>query len=108
MSMEIQAALEMADETDSFLQITDVVYEKEAEVGYDRLKETEKTIYCIDGLLREMENGGFVQFFRQQAGNYSEDTLIALESIKARESYAFLKEMLDYFPDSKPPTDEDS
>ena len=105
--MEIQAALDMADETDSFLQITDVVFDKEAEYGYDNLKEIEKTVYCIDGLLREMENGGFVQFFRQEAGNYTEDTLIALERIKARESYTFLDEMLDFFPDRKVPTDED-
>ncbi len=30
--MEIQAALDVADETDSFLQITDVIYDKESEV----------------------------------------------------------------------------
>jgi len=28
MNMEIQAALDVADETDSFLQITDVIYDK--------------------------------------------------------------------------------
>lgn len=108
MSMEIQAALDMADETDSFLQITDVVYDKEADFGYDQLKEAEKTVFCIDGLLREMENGGFVQFFRQSAGNYTEDTLIALERIKARESYELLYKMQDYFPEGKVPADEDS
>lgn len=107
MSMEIQAALDMADETDSFLQITDVVYDKEADFGYDQLKEAEKTVFCIDGLLREMENGGFVQFFRQSAGNYTEDTLIALERIKARESYELLNKVQDYFPEGKVPTDED-
>src|SRR5690554_7785879 len=83
MSMEIQAALDMADETDSFLQITDVVYDKETDFGYDQLKEAEKTVFCIDGLMREMENGGFVQFFRQSAGNYTEDTLVALEDRKS-------------------------
>lgn len=105
--MEIQAALDMADETDSFLQITDVVYDKEADFGYDQLKEAEKTVFCIDGLLREMENGGFVQFFRQVAGNYTEDTLVALEHIKAKESYDVLHKMQDYFPEGKVPTDED-
>ena len=39
--MEIQAALDVADETDSFLQITDVIYDK-AENGYDSLNEAEK------------------------------------------------------------------
>jgi len=105
--MEIQAALDMADETDSFLQITDVVYDREADFGYEQLKDIEKTIFCIDGLLREMENGGFVQFFRQSAGNYTEDTLIALERIKARVSYELLSKMKQYFPDENVPTDED-
>ncbi len=107
MSMEIQAALDLADETDSFLQLTDVVYDKETEVGYDSLTELEKTIFCIDGLLREMENGGFAQFFRQEAGAYSDDTLDALERIKAKESAALLRKMLNYFSDGKAPTDED-
>ena len=56
MNMEIQAALDVADETDSFLQITDVIYDKESEMGYDSLTEAEKTVYCIDQLLSEMEN----------------------------------------------------
>ena len=64
-----------------------------------------KTIFCIDGLLREMENGGFAQFFRQEAGAYSDDTLDALERIKAKESAALLRKMLNYFSDGKaPPT----
>lgn len=107
MNMEIQAALDLADETDSFLQITDVVYDKETELGFDVLTELEKTVFCIDGLLREMENGGFAQFFRQDAGFYSEETLDALERIKAKESAALLRKMLSYFPDAKAPADED-
>ena len=105
--MEIQAALDVGDETDSFLQITDVIYDKAADLGYDALKDAEKAIFCIDGLLREMENGGFVQFFRQEAGAHSHDTLDALERIKARESHAVLSAMLDFFPNRQVPTDED-
>ncbi len=82
--MEIQAALDVADETDSFLQITDVIYEKESEAGYDALTESEKTVFCIDGLLREMENGGFVQFFHHDVGALAADTLESLERIKAK------------------------
>lgn len=107
MSMEIQAALDLGDETDSFLQITDVVYDKESEVGYTDLKPLEKTIYCIDSLLREMENGGFVQFFRQESAALTEDTLLALEQIKAKNSFDLLSRVVGFFPNGQVPTDED-
>jgi len=105
--MEIQAALDVADETDSFLQITDVIYDKESEVGYDALNDAEKTVYCIDQLLREMENGGFVQFFHHEAGSRAEDTLVALERIKAKASVALFDQVLDLFPGRAVPSDED-
>ncbi|MEC8444212.1 MAG: DMP19 family protein [Pseudomonadota bacterium] len=107
MNMEIQAALDVADETDSFLQITDVIYDKESEVGYDALNDAEKTVYCIDQLLREMENGGFVQFFHHEAGSRAEDTLVALERIKAKASVALFDQVLDLFPGRAVPSDED-
>ena len=105
--MEIQAALDVADETDSFLQITDVIYDKESEEGFDALTDAEKTVFCIDHLLREMENGGFSQFFNHEAGAYAEETLESLERIKAKETSILMSRMLDFFEDRKVPTDED-
>jgi len=105
--MEIQAALDVADETDSFLQITDVIYDKEADNGYDSLSEAEKTVFCLDQLLREMENGGFVQFVHHEAGAKAEDTLEALERIKAPVSAGLLDQIIALFPDRVIPADED-
>lgn len=105
--MEIQAALDVADETDSFLQITDVIYDKESDTGYDSLTDAEKTVYCIDSLLREMENGGFVQFFHHEVGALAEDTLESLERIKAKGTYDLMNKMLNLFADRHVPADED-
>ncbi|MAD43934.1 MAG: hypothetical protein CMI02_01845 [Oceanospirillaceae bacterium] len=107
MSMEIQAALDVADETDSFLQITDVIYSKEADDGYDALSDAEKTVFCIDGLLREMENGGFVQFIHHEVGALAEDTLEALERIKAKNTHELLDRLINFFDERKVPADED-
>ncbi len=107
MNVEIQAALEVADETDSFLQITDVIYDKEAEQGYSALSDAEKTVFCIDGLLREMENGGFSQFFHHDVGALAHDTLESLERIKARDTHALLEKLVAMFPDATVPKDED-
>lgn len=105
--MEIQAALDVADETDSFLQITDVIYNKEAENGFDSLNDVEKTVFCLDQLLREMENGGFVQFIHHEAGAKAEATLNALESIKAPVTAGLLDQVIALFPDRAVPVDED-
>lgn len=107
MSMEIQAALDVGDETDSFLQITDVIYDKEADVGYFELKPIEKLIFCIDSLLREMENGGFTQFLRLYTGDFIADSLLALEQIKAKATHALLQQCVEYFPNSQVSNDDD-
>ena len=105
--MEIQAALDVADETDSFLQITDVIYDKEAESGFEALTDAEKTVFCIDNLLKEMENGGFVQFIHHETGAYTEETLEALERIKAKGTYSLLERLIALFDGKKIPKDED-
>jgi len=107
MNMEIQAALDVADETDAFLQITDVIYDKESEAGYEELTEAEQTVYCIDSLLREMENGGFAQFFHHDSGANTADTMEALERIRSAKVLAVFQEVVNFFPDGEVPKDED-
>ena len=107
MNLEIQAALEVADETDAFLQITDVIFDREAEIGYDKLSSAEKTIYCIDSLSREMDNGGFSQLFHHDTGALCGDIIVALESIRAKNSLAVVQEVVNFFPDGQVPEDED-
>ncbi|MBM96882.1 MAG: hypothetical protein CMI09_13680 [Oceanospirillaceae bacterium] len=107
MNMEIQAALDVADETDSFLQITDVIYDKEADIGYDALSEAEKTVFCIDGLLREMENGGFSQFVHHDIGARIDDTLLALRNIKSKDVSPLFEKFLALFDGQPVPRDED-
>ncbi len=107
MNMEIQAALEVADETDAFLQITDVIFDKKAELGYSNLNAAEKTIYCIDCLSREMENGGFGQLFHHDSGALANDMLEALEKIRAKNTHKIVQQIVDYFPAGEVPSDEE-
>lgn len=107
MNMEIQAALEAVDETDAFLQITDVIFDREAEIGYKDLSGAEKSIYCIDSLSREMENGGFGQLFHHDSGALINDMLEALEKIRAKSTHAVVQKMVDFFPNSEVPDDEE-
>ncbi len=107
MNMEIQAALDVADETDAFLQITDVIFDREAEIGYDDLSRAEKTVYCIDSLSREMENGGFGQLFHHDAGALCVDMLEALEHIRAKNTLSVVQQIVNFFPNGEVPKDEE-
>lgn len=107
MNMEIQAALDVADETDAFLQITDVIFDREAEIGYDDLSRGEKTVYCIDSLSREMENGGFGQLFHHDTGALCIDMLEALEQIRAKNTLLVVQQVVSFFPNGEVPSDEE-
>lgn len=107
MNLEIQAALEVADETDAFLQITDVIYDREADIGYESLTPTEKTVYCIDGLSRAMENGGFSLLFNHETGALCSDILDGLEKIRAKNSMKVVQQVVNFFPEGQVPIDED-
>lgn len=104
--MEIQAALDVADETDAFLQITDVIFDRVEEAGYSSLTQAEKTVYCVDSLSREMENGGFALFFYHEIGAFCSDVQLALESIRAKNSLEIFNKVMSYFPNSLVPVDE--
>jgi hypothetical protein len=104
--MEIQAALDVADETDAFLQITDVIFDREAELGFDNLTGAEKSVYCIDSLSREMENGGFGQLFHHDTGGLCLYMLESLEQIRAKNTHGVLQQMVNFFPNGEIPTDE--
>lgn len=106
MNMEIQAALDVADETDAFLQITDVIFDRVEEAGYSSLTQAEKTVYCIDSLSREMENGGFALFFYHEIGSLCSDVQLALEGIRAKNSLEIFNKVINYFPNSLVPVDE--
>ncbi|MGK0250045.1 MAG: hypothetical protein ACI910_002813 [Oleispira sp.] len=106
MNMEIQVALEVADETDAFLQITDVIFNKKNNIGYADLSAAEKSVYCIDSLSREMENGGFGQLFHHDSGALIQDMLEALVKVRAKNTYNIVRQIVDYFPSSSVPSDE--
>ncbi len=107
MNMEIQAALDVADETDAFLQITDVIFDREAEFGYANLSDAEKAVFCIDNLSREMENGGFGQLFHHDAGALCSDILEALEAIRAKNTLAVVQQVVNLFPNAEVPKGEE-
>lgn len=103
--MDVQAALELPDETDAFLQISDIIFEKESSSGYEQFTDAERIFYCIDGFIRGMGNGGVSQFFYDH-GHHTADTQKALAEVKSQTADALLKQAVACFPNQKVPMDE--
>lgn len=106
LNMDVQAALELPDETDAFLQISDIIFDKESSSGYETFTDAERNFYCIDGFIRGMGNGGVAQFFYDH-GHHTKDTAKALEEIKASNAIKLLKDAVSCFPDEQVPQNND-
>jgi hypothetical protein len=62
------------------------------------LTEYEKDIVYIESLEREVNNGGFDQFFFNSSGDTAHETVAALERIGARATAEILKQAIGAFP----------
>ena len=64
-------------------------------------------VFCIDGLEREVNNGGFVQFFDNSAGDHALATIDALHALSAPAFAGLVSEAVSVFPDGRPDSDRD-
>ncbi|MES1217912.1 MAG: DMP19 family protein [Bacteroidota bacterium] len=73
----------------------------------DKLSEPQKLFYINQNLEREVNNGGFNQFFINSSGNYAHETIISLKAIGADKTAAIVQKAIDQFPDKIVPKDRE-
>jgi hypothetical protein len=71
----------------------------------ETLTEEEKVIVFIEELEREINNGGFNQFFFNAASDYYSEILSALEQVGSVKFHSILKQSSKPFPNESVPTD---
>ena len=71
----------------------------------DRLTEPQKNFFFNQNLEREINNGGFNQYFYNSSGNYANETLTSLRAIGANKTADILRHAIDQFPSSTAPKD---
>lgn len=73
---------------------------KKAKYGnqMDKLNEVEKTYYLIDTFRFEILQGGFEQFFYNKSGDYTYETVEALNALKATETVSLLNKAIELYP----------
>jgi len=87
--------------------ISAIIMYKEQEHGIDSLTQKERYIYAIDGMLTEVNNGGFNQFFFNSTGELTYELVAALEEIGSTKFKSIASKAVDIFGEI-PSLDEDS
>ena len=70
----------------------------------DKLTEEQKNFYFNQNLEREINNGGFNQYFLNSSGDFAHPTVESLKIIGAHKTAELLQQAIDQFPDSTVPS----
>jgi len=97
----------IADDTKFAIAMSDLVFAREATAGYEQLTPAERVVFCLDQLEREVNNGGFAQFFENSSGDHAMDTIEALRVLGAPTMAALVAEAVSVFPQGWPATDRE-
>jgi hypothetical protein len=104
----IEAALAKPDNTEFAIAMSDLVFARHNAVGFAAMSEAEQTAYCVDCLEREVNNGGFDQFFANSSGDTSLETITALGRIRAHHTADLVRRAIAVFPGGQPSPDRDT
>ena len=75
--------------------------------GIDKLSNPQKIFYHNQGLEKELNNGGFDQYFFNSSGKYAHETVFSLQAIGANITAQILQKAVDLFPNKTVPKDRD-
>jgi hypothetical protein len=103
----VNEILQIEDDTKFAIAMSDLVFAREQAAGYAQLTPAERVVLCLDGLEREVNNGGFAQFFENSAGDHAMDTIEALKTLGASQMAAMVSDAVSVFPENRPASDRD-
>lgn len=103
---DIVALLSSPDTNNAIIEIDNYVC-KLCSYGnnLDRLTEPQKNFYFNQNLEREINNGGFNQYFYNSSGDFAHETIVSLQTIGANKTADILQQAIDQFPNSAVPKD---
>ena len=100
--------LKMDDVTSIVMAIDDYLNEKSDYCEeIEKLNKSQQTFIVIENLEREINNGGFNQFYFNSSGDFSYETVDSLIQIGAKKTADIVKKANSQFPDNKIPKDRD-
>ncbi len=73
----------------------------------EKLNSSQRVLLIIENLEREINNGGFDQFYWNSSGDYAMETINALKQIGANKTAEIVKKANDKFPNGIVPENRD-
>jgi hypothetical protein len=101
----IDDILRLSDPTAFAIGLSNLVFPRCQRDGFQALTAAERVVYCVDELEREVNNGGFDQFFFNSSGDVAEDTVAALEAISAQKAASIVRRAMARLPGGTAPRD---
>jgi len=74
-----------------------VLLDKEERKGLASFTRGERFVYAIEGMVREVNNGGWNQFFRNSSGALAFDLAPALEAVGSKKNLSIAQRALNIF-----------
>lgn len=105
--MNIGEVLAEEDATAFAIALSNLVFPRYDRDGFASLTPAEQVALCVDDLEREINNGGFDQFFWNSSGDHAHETVRALEAIGALQAAQIVREAIACFPDATVPADRE-
>ena len=106
--LDIDALLAAPNSNNSIIELDNYIAEL-CSYGdkLEKLTSPQKTFFFNQNLEREINNGGFNQFFFNSSGDFAHETITSLQTIGANKTSAIFQHAMDQFPGSKVPKDRD-
>jgi hypothetical protein len=104
--IDIETILKIEDETTAITELDSmlsIISNHGQEI--DRLTESQKIVLIVENLEREINNGGFNQFFFNSGGQFAHETITALRTIKAFKTADIVSRSISAWPNQKVPKD---
>jgi Domain of unknown function (DUF4375) len=102
----IDDVLAIPDATDFAIALSNLVCPRSYSDGVESLTPGERVAFHVDELEREVNNGGFSQFFGNLSGAHVPETIAALEAIGAEQMAALVREAAALLPGGTLPADQ--
>lgn len=105
---DLDKLLSLDDLDESILKINDFICETCSNgEKMEILSEPQSTFYLNQNLEREVNNGGFNQYFINSGGDFAHETVDSLKAIGAHKTAKILQGAIGLFPDSRVPTNRE-
>jgi hypothetical protein len=84
---------------DLAIETYSAIWTRYEQLGFDKLTEQERTIFCTWQFVCEVNNGGFHLFLFNPSGEFAQETVVALENVQMHIAASLLKRVLRALPD---------